>query len=684
MKKIITAALVGLLALPASGAGDLSFVRDVQAYSVRMVLSEMSRNPSVTSLGQAQGSTDCAVRAELRAFGNVARRYGMAYPVNYAQERLGDSGSGSGDAAEGEQDGVKYWSDIELGLHRHQQGSDDAAYAAALLEVICRMPANHYRRGQMISQLEALLTSCREAADPQTGMWRREPLSAQADGREPDATSSAMLVWTALKAVNRRLLSSDWADYASEAYRKFIRAFVSEDSDGVISISSCSPLAFCLWGHDHSGSAAGTGASDNGCEAVAAFIMASMEYEAAGNVVYVFDGKFVQNGKVATEKTGSDLAFSGADGGGKYSRGGKGGQVYKVTTLEDTGEPGSLRYAVQAEGPRIVEFAVGGEICLKEVLRIENPFITISGQTAPSPGVTIRDNGLYIETNDVIIRYVRFRMGAGAGGSGSAVECVRSDNVIIDHCSIGWGVNANLSLFATTNATVSRCIIAEALSGQGGECGYGAVIGGRNVSVHHNLFVSNNSGSPRFDHPALYSGDDILYRRGTVEFINNVVYNWGERAAWGGEEGWFNVIGNIYIPGSGTKSPDSRYIDMTTSAETSLTKGQFFIFGNLYEISAVYENGNYLGIRPDIKRLTVVDELNRRLSVPAPFRSPNPSTVQDSEKLFKTLLKDVGASKSQDGVDKRLVKEVQKGTTTFSGSVSGIPGLIDSENDVLQ
>ncbi|MCD8313522.1 MAG: glycoside hydrolase family 88 protein [Bacteroidales bacterium] len=679
MKKILIAAAAVLIGAQAFGAADLSFVKDIQPYSVRMILSEMSRNAATL------GGDDCGVEAELRAFADAGYRYLIGYPADYGRDWLSQHGT-LGTAPLGLAGNVQLWSDIEQGLYQYK-GACDGAYAVALLETIDRMPANHYRRPQLISQLSALLTAARDAADGTTGMWDTTATGTTATGTtadgatELDATNSALIVYAALKAANRRYFSTDWKDWAEDIYKKFIDTFVTENSDGTITITSCHPIVLCPLGHDHSGQSVD---AENGGWAVAAFIRASMEYEAAENITYVYDGKYVAAGKPATEKVSQDLAFSGAEGGGKYAKGGRGGTVYKVTTLEDTGQPGSLRYAVEAEGPRIVEFSVSGDIHLKSTLTVSNPYVTISGQTAPGAGITVRDFGLHIETNDVIIRYVRFRMGASAGGGGSAVHCVRSDNVIIDHCSLSWGVNADLTLYATSNATVSWCIISEALNSQGGECGYGAVFGGRNVSLHHNLFLSNGLGSPRLDHPVLYSGDDFLYRRGTVECINNVMFNWGDKALWGGEEGWFNVISNWFMPGPGTKAIDGRYIDLSTSAETSMIQGQFFLYGNMLDVGAVYEDGNYLGQKADWKKLSLYDELYRRLSVSAPFRSPNPTTVTDPEKLFKAIIKDAGASKSRDSVDKRLIKELQKGgKPTYSGSVTGIPGLIDSESDVL-
>ncbi len=671
---VAVALLVSAMVLPAPkamAAGDLTFIKDIPAYSVKMVLSEMSRNPSSAAFGVVDG--DCGGRAELCSFIDVARRYELPYAVDFA---LAGSAIDAGvTTTVGNTIGIdtpKFWSDVELATYRHNYGDNDAAFAVALLDVLDRLPEKHYRRTTLVSQLSNLISSAKATADPASGMWKTS------DG-VLDATVSGMMLYAVTKAVNRRYLSSDWRDYAFELYRKYLRAFVVTNSDGTITLKQCCGMAFCPLGHSHTASAA----VENGHGAVAAFIRASMEYEAANNVVYVFDGKYVSDGKPATLKVSKELAFKGAEGGGKWTQGGKGGKVISVTTLEDSSEPGSLRYALEAEGPRIVEFSISGEIHLKEPIKVVNPFLTISGQTAPGQGITVMDYGLSIEANEVIIRYMRFRMGETAGGSGSAVECRSCDNVIIDHCSISWGVNANLTLAAVSNATVSWCIISESLNCQSGECGYGAIFGGRNVSIHHNIFSSNNMGV-RLDHPFLYSGDDILYRRGSVEFVNNFIYNWGDKGLWGGEEGWFNLVSNWFRAGTGTKTPDARYIETAASAESSALQGSFFIFGNILDCVYVYANGNYLGKKPEERRVVVLDELYRTLSKKQPSNMNDSYNVQNLERLLSSLLGDAGASKSYDETDKRIMKEIRKEELTYKGSTTGIPGIIDSVNDLVE
>ena len=194
-----------------------------------------------------------------------------------------------------------------------------------------------------------------------------------------------------------------------------------------------------------------------------------------------------------------------------------------------------------------------------------------------------------------------------------------------------------------------------------GKHGYGGIWGGRNVSFHHNLFAHNNSRNPRFDHPRLYWENDLLYYRGTVEFVDNVVYNWGMKAIYGGEEGWFNVVNNCFRPGPATRR-NGEWLDISISETTSMIKGKFYIYGNEYDGTVVEDD------RSESERLVTSVTINE----------------QSAGEAYKAVLKHAGASHRRDAIDRRIIREVRKGTATFKGSVTGLPGIIDSENDVLK
>jgi pectate lyase len=225
-------------------------------------------------------------------------------------------------------------------------------------------------------------------------------------------------------------------------------------------------------------------------------------------------------------------AFPGAEGFGADTPGGRGGKVYRVTTLADYRpgkEPsieGSLRAAVEAEGPRIVVFRVSGTIPLKTTLRIRNPYLTLAGQTAPGGGICLKNYGTSIGTHNVIIRYLRFRPGDEMGKEMDALGVVGgSYNVIIDHCSTSWGNDEVLSISGAgiTDVTVQWCIISESLnrsSHSKGAHGFGSLIRcNGNVTFHHNLYALHRSRSPR---PGTYGEGSILF-----DFRNNLLHKGG-------------------------------------------------------------------------------------------------------------------------------------------------------------
>ena len=581
-----------------------------------------------------------------------------------------------------------FWADSLTGQSAHAWGRACGWYAMALAETIDYLPEKHPGREDLIGKFRYIMEKLPEYADPQTGMWYQVLDCPGQPGNYIEATASAMFVYSYLKGVRQGWLSEDWRDYSQDLYRKFINAFVKENPDGTISIASCCSVAGLGGKQMRSGTYdyyLSEPVIDNDCKGVGPFIWASLEYEAINNIEYVYDGKAVRNGKSVNEPLVREPAFDGADGGGKYTRGGKGGKVYVVTSLEDNGEEGTLRHAVESEGPRIVEFAVEGDIHLESELKIEAPFITISGETAPGKGITLRDHGMVIRADEVIVRYLRFRMGSAMKDETDALGARQVKNVMIDHCSMSWATDENASFYAWADASVQWCIIAEALNSsihRKGEHGYGGIWGGRNVSFHHNILADNNSRNPRFDHPSIYDGSDRLFYRGTVEFTDNIVFNWGMKAIYGGEEGWFNVVNNVFIPGPATKNLDGRYLEVYTSGSTSLIPGSFFISGNVYDTSFV-EKGNTYGKKPDQEKIGRWTAEYEKITAAEPFFMKCPAKAEPAEDAFKAVLKDAGASLYRDDTDKRIVRQIKTGKVTTNGSVTGLPGIIDSESDVL-
>ena len=224
--------------------------------------------------------------------------------------------------------------------------------------------------------------------------------------------------------------------------------------------------------------------------------------------------------------TAQQLAFPGAEGFGKYTTGGRGGRVMIVTNLHDSG-PGSLREAVESEGPRIVVFAVDGNIHLETPLRIKNDDITIAGQSAPGDGICLTDCALVVDASNVIVRYLRVRVGDkfstdtdGIGGGRYGQK-----NVILDHLSVTWSIDECLSIYKTENVTVQWCLVAHSLTRSKhtkGSHGFGGIWGGLKATFHHNLLANHSSRNPRFS---------SVEGTKSVDHRNNVIYNWGFKSS---------------------------------------------------------------------------------------------------------------------------------------------------------
>ena len=569
-----------------------------------------------------------------------------------------------------------FWCDPETGLSEHAWGRATGWYAVALVEVLDYLPKTHPGHAVLVDQLNYFLEVLPKWADPQTGMWYQVIDCPEREGNYQESTCSIMFTYAFLKGLRKGYIDQSHKEYILGLYPKFIDRFIKENPDGTISMTDCCSVGGLGGKQMRKGDFAyylSEPIIDNDCKGVGPFIWASLEWEAMHNIDW------------APSNEDLPLAFEGAEGCGKYSVGGRGGKEYVVTSLEDDGSEGTLRYAVEAEGPRIVTFAVSGDIHLNGPLNIENPYLTILGQTAPGEGITIRDHNVFITADNVILRYLRVRLGSVAKVEGDAAGARHCRNLIIDHCSFSWATDENASFYNLADATIQWCIISEALNASvhhKGKHGYGGIWGGRNVSFHHNLFAHNSSRNPRFDHPRLYWQDDMLKYRGTVDFVNNVVYNWGAKAIYGGEEGWFNVTDNYFRPGPATSPVDGEWLDFYTSPTTSMTPGNFHIEGNVYDASAVVK-GNYKEEMPDYKKIEANKKKYSEASLDS-FAIRVALKAEKAEDAYDSVLKYAGASQKRDEVDLRIIKEVKKGTAKFKGSVTGIPGIIDHENDVLK
>mgnify|MGYP003814477903 CR=1 FL=1 len=374
----------------------------------------------------------------------------------------------------------------------------------------------------------------------------------------------------------------------------------------------------------------------------------------------------------------AQLAFPTAEGYGRFAKGGRGGRVIAVTNLNDSG-PGSLRAAVEAEGPRTVVFNVSGMITLQSRLVIRNPFITIAGQTAPGKGICIRNYNLgAFGSHDVIIRYVRVRPGNTSGQTLDGMGLASCDNSIIDHCSISWTMDEAISTRGAKNITVQRTLVSEALNAAGHknyppgtEHGYAASIGGDIGSFHHNLLAHcagrNWSLAGGLDKNHFYAG--------RLDIRNNVVYNWKHRTTDGGAHE-VNFVNNYYKPG-----PATRFFYALNAQYAGFQGSQRYYF-----------DGNVMPGHFDVTNQTAgriaTTERGGRLPTEyspwaeEPFFEAHVKT-QSAREAYEDVLENVGCNFPMlDDHDRRVIEEARTGTFRFKGSRTGLPGLPDSQEDV--
>lgn len=382
-------------------------------------------------------------------------------------------------------------------------------------------------------------------------------------------------------------------------------------------------------------------------------------------------------------------AFPGAEGGGMYTTGGRSGTVYYVNTLDDneTGnsstKEGSLRWCLKQSGAKTILFKVSGTIRLNKQLKITEGNLTIAGQSAPGDGICIADYPVQVAADNVIIRYLRFRMGdekisVGEADGADALNGRYFKNVIVDHCSMSWSTDECVSFYDCENFTMQWCIISESLrlsKHDKGPHGYGGIWGGTNATFHHNLLAHHDSRNPR-----LGPGQTARPHTETVDIRNNVIYNWVSNSCYGGEAMNVNLINNYYKPGPSTPTGSKRGRILSPDKETSKTSsqrydiwGQFYIDGNVvdgtdtHSVNATKDNWTY-GVYNQFHSSygTVSEEEKESMCMNKPF-AINDVTTHTADIAYEKVLNYAGASLNRDDQDKRIVKETQTGTAPFVG-----------------
>ncbi|MGH1517600.1 pectate lyase family protein [Chryseobacterium sp. JK1] len=380
------------------------------------------------------------------------------------------------------------------------------------------------------------------------------------------------------------------------------------------------------------------------------------------------------------------LSFPGAEGFGRLTTGGRGGKVYEVTNLKDDGSRGTLRYALDQKGSRYIIFKTGGTIELQSPLKIKEGNVTIAGQTAPGGGITIANYETFVGADNVIIRYVRFRMGDQKKFEGDALGARFVKNLMVDHCSMSWSTDETVSIYANENTTLQWCIIAESLRNsfhQKGAHGYGGIAGGKSASFHHNIYAHHDSRNPRLGE---YAGSKFALTDLT-DFRNNVIYNWGHNSMYGGEGMNVNIVNNYYKPGPATLTRQRIVaIDKNENPATEVYNiwGKYYIDGNVMEGNPeITENNWPEGVFSQIKssyNLTEKDINGIKISKPHDIQN-NTKTHSAQEAYEKTLIFS-GASLIRDAVDLHVLKDIKTGSFTYTGSKGSRNGIIDSQNDV--
>ena len=398
----------------------------------------------------------------------------------------------------------------------------------------------------------------------------------------------------------------------------------------------------------------------------------------------------------AQEKT---PAFPGAEGFGRYVSGGRGGNVYHVTSLADDGTEGTLRWALGKTGAKTIVFDVSGTIHLQSSLNIAIGNVTIAGQTAPGDGICVADYPVAIKANNVIVRYMRFRLGNknvllnGADGW-DAFGGMDQENIIVDHCSVSWSIDECLSVLGNKNTTVQWCLVAQSLVNSGhskGAHGYGGNWGGSGASFHHNLIAHHGSRTPRLGPRPTTQLDERMDMR------NNVIYNFGGNGCYGGEGMTVNIVNNYYKPGPGT-STDKKgyriagigirtqsYVDTYPAYAPALHLwGKYFVTGNYNTKYSSVNNDNWTyGIINQIDAsgcdgtFTAETKDSIKLAEPMDFVA---TTTHSADDAYDRVLDYAGASLSRDSFDELMVSDARNGAASYTGK--GLSkGFVNSQDD---
>lgn len=373
------------------------------------------------------------------------------------------------------------------------------------------------------------------------------------------------------------------------------------------------------------------------------------------------------------------VAFPGAEGFGKYATGGRNGKVLIVTNLNDNG-PGSFREAVSAKYPRIVVFAVSGTIRLLSPLSFRGD-LTIAGQTAPGDGICLSDYPVTLGGDNIIVRYLRFRMGdknqnkgmVNGSGHDDAFGGTRRSQIIIDHCSLSWSTDELMSIYAGDSTTLQWNILAEPLNysyhfetgdRDFEQHGFGGIWGGRHLSAHHNLFAHCYNRNPRFDGIRNCPEEN-------VDFRYNVIYNWGTNTMYAGEGGYYNIVANYFKYGPSTAKGVRYRIASPGRRDTPpvIPFGKWYVRDNFIDEAKLITGNNELGITMG-NGGTEEDKKNCLVSTPVPAPA---MPLRSATEAYEEVLRNAGASYKRDTMDNRIINDVRNRTGRIVDVQGGYP-----------
>ncbi|MDY4852885.1 MAG: pectate lyase [Prevotella sp.] len=398
----------------------------------------------------------------------------------------------------------------------------------------------------------------------------------------------------------------------------------------------------------------------------------------------------------AEEKT---PAFPGAEGFGRYVTGGRGGNVYHVTSLADDGSEGTLRWALGKSGVKTIVFDVSGTIHLQSSLDISIGNVTIAGQTAPGDGICVADYPVSIKANNVIVRYMRFRLGnknvlANGADGWDGFGGFDQQDWIIDHCSVSWSIDECLSVLGNKNTTVQWCLVAQSLVNSGhskGAHGYGGNWGGSGASFHHNLIAHHGSRTPRLGPRPTTQLDERMDMR------NNVIYNFGGNGCYGGEGMNVNIVNNYYKPGPGTPTDKKGYRIAGIGIRTNTYVNTYPAYAPALHLwGKYYVTGNYNSKYPQLNQdnwtYGIINQIDAsgcdgtftqetkdsiKLAEPIDYIL---TTTHSAADAYDRVLDFAGASLHRDSFDELMVSDTRNGKATYTGS--GLSkGFVNSQDD---